>query len=673
VHLVYIKQQQVRFCTVDLNLSPYQRTARSAEDSKPADVAAVATPPLKHTGGYAPSTATPYMSVQPQFEVGPLKHVVVISRHGDRSIIASSLGGSGGWSSTKDTATMAAWANVIKAAPTVAPHMKEAERMSPATSAGVQPTEDSKRGDWPRGQLTGVGSLQLKRLGEWLRAAYAGQHDELLPLRLASQEQVNATLAARSTNFTRNLHSMQALLYGLYPPETRADDVVTPILVRNGNDETWYPLAGGRCDALLRAFRFGTHIAAAATDASAHPWDKQAALAARQIVQRHLGLEPADAEAFISSMQRCACAQGATADLVGYPPGHPARTWWQKSAQRAEGVAPLVEPTSKSTWNDDAVPDPVGAPAVRHMFNSSVQEVAAASEIAASRHKPSSAEMDLSNTGNRSKAGQESTAASTGRVAVPSLSFFPWYAVRDTLFCGYSHGVFPHFPGGQAHTDLYNTMNDCAARQFHSLYAVRQAVRFGAGRAIAEVQHVLNAAAGSPLPDAASQARPFALQGSSRGAKPAAVGHKMSVFLAHDSTIEPFLQAFRAVEGTTWPPYASTVIFELYAPAKAGEGHQVRVMSNGQPLPLKQLIQRERSLQGVRRKAARAAAAGTDLGSAADVYTAGDLPAVRPAGGWTHGQVVTDADCVVPLEDLNFLLSPLALSEAEYWKRCDLE
>ena len=62
-----------------------------------------------------------------------------------------------------------------------------------------------------------------------------------------------------------------------------------------------------------------------------------------------------------------------------------------------------------------------------------------------------------------------------------------------------------------------------------------------------------------------------------------------------------------------------------------------------------------------------------DVGSAADVYTAGDLPAVRPAGGWTHGQAVTDADCVISLEDLNFLLTPLALSEADYWKRCDLE
>mgnify|MGYP005991337435 CR=1 FL=1 len=568
---------------------------------------------------------------------------------------------------------MEAWANVIKAAPTVAPHMHEAERLSPATSTGVQPTEDSKRGDWPRGQLTGVGSLQLKRLGQWLRAAYAGHNGELLPPRLVSQEHANSTLAARSTNFTRNLHSMQSLLYGLYPPQTRADDVLTPILVRDSNDETWYPLSGGRCDALLRAFRFGTHVAAAATDASAHPWDKQAALTARQIVQRHMGLEPVDAEAFISSMQRCACAQDVTADLVGYPLDHPARSWWRNSARREGGADPVLEPTAKSSWNDETVPDPVGAPAVRHMFNSTVQEVAATAAEAATQHKPAKGEMDLSNTGARSDSDRADSTDRPSRVSVPSLAFFPWYAVRDTLFCGYSHGIFPHFPGGQAHTDLYNTMDECAARQFHSLYSIRQGVRFGVGRAIAEIQHVLNAAAGAPLPEAASKARPFALQGSSQGAYDAKVSHKLSVFLAHDSTIEPLLQAFRAVEGTTWPPYASTVIFELYAPAQAAEGYSVRVLSNGQPLPLKQLIQRERSLQGVRRKAARAASAGTDLGTAADVYTAGDLPAVRPAGGWTHGQAVSDADCVVPLEDFNFLLGPLALSEADYWKRCKTE
>ncbi len=644
-----------------------------ADNSNSAGVAGVATPPLRHTEGYAASTATPYVRLTSASDVGPLKHVLVISRHGDRSMIARSLGGSKGWSSAKDTATLEAWGNVIKAAPLVAPHMHEAEKLSPASSSGVMETEDSKRGDWPRGQLTGVGMLQLRRLGQWLRAAYVGNEDDLLPPRLVSQEQANATLSARSTNFTRNLHSMQSLLYGLYPPQTRAEDVVTPILVRDGNDETWYPLAGGRCDALLRAFRFGTHIAAAAIDASAHPWDKQAAQAARRIVQRHMGLEPADAEAFISAMQRCACAQDATADLVGYPPDHPARKWWQTSAQRQGAGKPLVEPTEKATWNDDAVPDPVGAPAVRHMFNSTAQEVQAAAQRAGASHKPNKAEMDLSNTGSRTDKESVAPEDGPGRVAVPSLAFFPWYAVRDTLFCGYSHGIFPHFPGGQAHTDLFNTMDECAARQFHSLYAVRQAVRFGVGRAIAEVQHVLNAAAGAQLPAAAGHARPFALQGSATPVDHASIGHKLSVFLAHDSTVEPFLQAFRAVEGTTWPPYASTVIFELYAPAQTGDAHKVRVLSNGQPLPLAQLVQRERALQLVRRKAARAAAAGMDVGSAADVYTAGDLPAVRPAGGWTHGQAVTDADCVISLEDLNFLLTPLALSEADYWKRCDLE
>jgi hypothetical protein len=151
------------------------------------------------------------------------------------------------------------------------------------------------------------------------------------------------------------------------------------------------------------------------------------------------------------------------------------------------------------------------------------------------------------------------------------------------------------------------------------------------------------------------------------------VPHKLSLFLAHDSTIEPLLQVFRAVEGKTWPPYASTVIFELYEPSESGGDHKVRVLSNGKPLPMVQLVSRAKSLRSVRLRARADVARVRKGGNAADVYTVGDLPIVRPAGGWTHGGAASDADCVITLGDLNLLLSPLALSEEEYWTRCETD
>lgn len=502
-------------------------------------------------------------------------------------------------------------------------HAAEAP-LSPPSNAGIFPTKDARKGKAPLGQLSGVGALQLRRLGEWLRAAYVGQG--LLPAELPDAASAAAAVAARSTNFTRNIHSMQNMLYGLYPPHTRGGGALTPILVRRLASETLLPSSGPPCPGLQRALGLGIHALAVASDAVAHPWDVSSHTAALATLQDHLGLDEQGAAAFLRDWRRCTCAEAAVADLLGFPRDAPQRQWWEALVRREAKGLQVTDPTAVAV----EVPDPAGLGGSTHLFNS---------------HTP----------------GSDGATHALNHASISAS--FPWYAILDLAKCSYSHGVFPAWPGGDLHIDLFRRLQRCGVRQFQAAFATMPGLRLSIGRGWADILGQLHAAAGSVPPRQAAWAAPFAMQGRESPLIRAAPrpGHALSIFLGHDATLAPLLQSLRCHSGKEWPAYASTLIFELYEGAAPGEPHAVRVMYNGEPLPLARVLRRAETVREFEGAALR--------GSPSDAPSHGRL-LTQPEGGWDATGSMSDADTLVSLPALSEYLAPFTVSEAAYSDAC---
>ena len=121
----------------------------------------------------------------------------VVHRHGDRTPITP-------------LADRSYWATIVPSAAELAA-LADGTAVVPADAVATHPAA----GDGVFGTLSHRGVAQLTQIGRELRASLV-ERDGLLPPRYSA-----SALAVRSTNFPRTLQSAQALLRGLYPPETR--------------------------------------------------------------------------------------------------------------------------------------------------------------------------------------------------------------------------------------------------------------------------------------------------------------------------------------------------------------------------------------------------------------------------------------------------------------------
>eukprot|EP00741_Cyanophora_paradoxa_P002437 tig00000076_g2362.t1 len=132
-----------------------------------------------------------------------------------------------------------------------------------------------------------------------------------------------------------------------------------------------------------------------------------------------------------------------------------------------------------------------------------------------------------------------------------------WMALHDAFTCRLSHGK--PLPEGVT-DDIVSRVRDQASFELGQRFGTEKLARLGIGRLVGEVVSALRAAA---------EGRP---------------GPRFILYSGHDTSVAPFLSAFKAYDGKAWPPYASHVSLELLV--NADGDYFVRLSFLGRELAL---------------------------------------------------------------------------------------
>jgi hypothetical protein len=158
-----------------------------------------------------------------------LRTIAVIARHGDRTPITRNIP-----PYIIDSASVRSfWSTRLPDAENTATFTQSVTKEGPGSCV-----DDPYL---PYSQLTARGVTELQSVGVALRRRLVNLYEFLSP-HLRSEQ-----LYLRATNFRRAQHSLQNMLLGLYPLETRRAGELPVMLVRDRKHETMFPNAGGMC------------------------------------------------------------------------------------------------------------------------------------------------------------------------------------------------------------------------------------------------------------------------------------------------------------------------------------------------------------------------------------------------------------------------------------------
>lgn len=511
----------------------------------------------KHTCGIplslpiVPASAVPYEPIEQQAGVGPLKHVTVIARHGDRAPIRGVLGS---WKFSKEDAKF--WEARLPASAVE----QELDNLCPVRGKPDAPT-DAKWGAAPRGQLTALGVQQAKGVGQWLRAAYGPDGvTPLLPAHVSTEEEAAAAVAARSTNVRRCQLTAGGILLGLWPSRDESGSRVarakTPVRVRPHMEETMYSPPKVR--------------------------EQTRAAMALRVMERQL-----IAEGLAQGVGTFEGRVRTISSRLGVPSTVAAEQATQLAAcaANAKRIGRFVDWTARRSDEAALTED-------KDLYAMLKRSTRAALESGFGS-VPNTVSPEDEDDGIADPASPDSLEPSQ-----PSTSItveFPWYTLREISICSAAHHWNPTWHansdvghGQEAQTrggvplaatgiagEEQGLVDGCGAAALPWALGTADAVAMVAGLFHEELLSDLESAAGLTRRSGATDA----------DGAPA----KLSLLVGHDSTLAPLLAALRIWRGD-WPPYASTVAFELYAPEQPGGSHWIRVLYNGRPLPVASIV-----------------------------------------------------------------------------------
>ena len=137
----------------------------------------------------------------------------MVHRHGDRTPITKSAG-----SFVQTEELKSIWSSKINGHESV-----RRWGVSNRDDTGTYITHNISSSSWPFGQLTKRGAAQMRRVGAELRERYVGDLN-FLPVDLpADHSEEKFFIYVRSTRYPRTVQSVQNLLLGLYPEDTRLE------------------------------------------------------------------------------------------------------------------------------------------------------------------------------------------------------------------------------------------------------------------------------------------------------------------------------------------------------------------------------------------------------------------------------------------------------------------
>ena len=188
-----------------------------------------------------------------------LKTVVVLHRHGDRSQISKTLSPRYPENQTHTNIWISKMIlpeshEIMSKIGDIDKNLFDAKLTDEPISTDHLPPIETYAGwdrkNFPYGQLTQLGFQQLYSVGTALRSRYI----DFLGRDLNDGKVPQDLIYARSTNFSRTIQSLKALLAGLFAVTANTDESIKKIFIdrKPSNEENMYSAADGPCNAMLQ-------------------------------------------------------------------------------------------------------------------------------------------------------------------------------------------------------------------------------------------------------------------------------------------------------------------------------------------------------------------------------------------------------------------------------------